>query len=106
VVTPGVIEMPAETDVLEAIMQAGGFILPEAEVRNIVVIRHREGQRYAYSVNLEPALKGGGTQPFYLQPQDIVYVPRTKITKVDQWVDQHISKLLPPFPVYFPVPID
>jgi len=106
VVTPGVIEMPAETDVLEAIMQAGGFLLPEAEVRNVIVIRYRDGQRYAFSVNLAPALKGGGTQPFYLQPQDIVYVPRTKITKVDQWVDQHINMLIPRPPIFFSIPLD
>jgi len=101
VVTPGVIEMPAETDVLEAIMQAGGFILPEAKVENIIVIRHRDNQRYAYSVNLAPALKGDGSQPFYLQPQDIVYVPRTKITMVNQWVDQHINKLIPDTGFFF-----
>ncbi len=95
VITPGVIEIPAEVDVLQAVMQAGGFIFPEAEVKNVIVIRHKSGQRYAYSVNLDGALKGEATQPFYLQPQDIVYVPRTKITKLDQWVDQHISQLLP-----------
>jgi len=80
--------------------------LPEAEVKNIVVIRHRDGQRYAYSVNLESPLKGNGSQPFYLQPQDIVYVPRTKITKVDQWVDQHINKLMPSIPFGFYYRID
>lgn len=101
VLTPGVIEMPGEIDVLEAVMEAGGFILPEAEVKNVVVIRHRDGQRYAYSVNLEPILKGDASQPFYLQPQDIVYVPRTKITKVGQWVDQHINKLMPDIGFYF-----
>jgi len=106
VVTPGIIEMPAETDVLEAVMQAGGFILPEAEVRNVIVIRHRDGQRYTYSINLKDAIEGNGSQPFYLQPQDIVYVPRTKITMVDQWVEQHITALLPPIPFYFSMPVD
>jgi len=100
VTTPGVIEMLGEIDVLEAIMEAGGFLLPEAELKNVVVIRHREGQRYAYSVNLKDSLKGKGSQPFYLQPQDIVYVPRTKITKVGQWVDQHINKLMPEIGFY------
>jgi polysaccharide export outer membrane protein len=101
VTTPGVIEMLGEIDVLEAIMEAGGFLLPEAEFRNVIVIRHKEGQRYAYSVNLENSLKGKGSQPFYLQPRDIVYVPRTKITKVGQWVDQHINSLMPDIGLYF-----
>ena len=95
VISPGVVEIPAEVDVLQAIMQAGGFMLPEAEVKNVIVIRHKGVQRYAYSVNLGGALKGEATQSFYLQPQDIVYVPRTKITRLDQWVDQHINKLIP-----------
>jgi protein involved in polysaccharide export with SLBB domain len=95
VITPGVVEIPAEVDVLQAIMQAGGFILPEAEVKNVIVIRHKGGQRYAYSVDLGGALKGEATQSFYLQPQDIVYVPRTQITKLGQWVDQHINNLIP-----------
>ncbi len=101
VITPGVIDMPAELDVLEAIMEAGGFILPEAEVKNVVIIRHLDGQRYAYSVDLGSVLKGEGSQTFYLQPQDIVYVPRTKITKLGQWVDQHINKLIPDTGFFF-----
>jgi protein involved in polysaccharide export with SLBB domain len=101
VMTPGVIEMPAEIDVLEAIMEVGGFLLPEAEVKSVIVIRHREDQRYAYSINLENALKGETSQPFYLQPQDIVYVPRTKITMLNQWVDQHINKLIPETGFFF-----
>jgi len=100
VITPGVIDMPAEIDVLEAIMESGGFILPEAEFKNVIVIRHLDGQRYAYSVDLGDALKGKGSQPFYLQPQDIVYVPRTKITRAGQWVDQHINKILPEIGLY------
>ncbi len=101
VVTPGVIEMPGKTDVLEAVMQSGGFILPEAEVKNVIVIRHKDGQRYAYTVNLEAALKGKASVPFFLRPQDIVYVPRTKITMVGQWVDQHINSIMPDTGLFF-----
>ena len=97
VMTPGIVEMPGKLTVLEAIMQAGGFDMREAEVRNVVVIRHKNGQRYGYSVDLAPALAntGDGTEPFYLEPQDIVYVPQTEIAKVGQWVDQHINQLIP-----------
>jgi hypothetical protein len=44
---------------------------------------------------LKSALTGGETQPFFLEAQDIVYVPRTEIAKVGQWVDQHINALVP-----------
>jgi protein involved in polysaccharide export with SLBB domain len=95
VMTPTIVGMPGKLSVLEAIMQAGGFDMREAEVQNVVVIRHKHGQRYGYSLNLKPVLTGGETRPFYLEPQDIVYVPRTEIAKVAQWIDQHINKLIP-----------
>jgi protein involved in polysaccharide export with SLBB domain len=76
-------------------MQAGGFNVKEAEVRNVIVIRHINGRRCGQSINLKPALTGDEVQPFYLAPRDIVYVPQTTIAKVDQWVDQHINKIIP-----------
>ncbi len=95
VMRPGIVEMPGEMTVLGAIMQAGGFDLTEAEVKNVVVIRHGKNRRYGYSVDLKPALTGHETPPFYLGPEDIVYVPRTTIAMVNQWVDQHINKIIP-----------
>lgn len=101
VMTPGIVEMPGKLTVLAAVMQAGGFDMREAEVRNVVVVRHKEGRRYGYSLDLKPALVGGETQPFFLDPQDIVYVPRTTIAKVDQWIDQHINQLIPQSGFFF-----
>jgi polysaccharide export outer membrane protein len=101
VMAPGIIEMPGEMNVLEAIMQAGGFNMREAELRNVVVIRHKNDQRYGYSINLKPALAGDDTRPFYLEPKDIVYVPRTKIAQVNQWIDQHINKIIPDTGLFF-----
>lgn len=95
VMAPGIVEMPGMMTLLEAIMQAGGFDLRQAEVRNVIVIRHINGRRYGQSINLKPALAGDEVQPFYLEPKDIVYVPQTTIAKVDQWIDQHINKIIP-----------
>ena len=101
VVEPGIIEMPGELTVLEAITQAGGFDVREAEVKNVVVIRHRDGQRYGHALDLRAAVAGKRTEPFLLEPQDIVYVPRTKIAKVNQWIDQHINKIIPDTGMFF-----
>lgn len=95
VMAPGIVEMPGTMTLLEAVMQAGGFNIKEAEVRNVIIIRHINGQRYGQSINLKPALTGDKVQPFYLAPKDIIYVPQTTIAKVDQWVDQHINKIIP-----------
>jgi polysaccharide export outer membrane protein len=95
VLTPGTIQIPAKTTVLEAIMQAGGFDMLEARVRNVIVIRHKNGERYVYKVDLGDAIKGKETRPFFLEPEDIIYVPRTKIVEINQWIDQHINKIIP-----------
>jgi protein involved in polysaccharide export with SLBB domain len=95
VMAPGVFDMPGPMTLLEAIILAGGLDLMQAEVRNIVVIRHEGDRRYGYAVDLQPALQGSESRPFYLRPKDIVYVPQTRIAKVDQWVDQNINQLIP-----------
>ncbi len=104
VMSPGIVQMPGKMTVLEAIMEVGGFNLREAEVRNVVVIRHKGGQRYGHALNLKASLAGEETQPFFLEPKDIVYVPRTKIARIDQWVDQHINKLIPRTGFIYTVP--
>jgi len=104
VVKPGIVEMPAEMALMEAIMQAGGFDLREAEVESVLVLRHEGRHWKGYKVNLKPTIEGTASECFFLQPKDIVHVPRTKIAKVDQWVDQHISRLIPQM-FYFRIPI-
>ena len=101
VVTPGPIELLRTMTVLEAIMKAGGLDLHEAEPANVVVIRYQNGQRYGYAINVKPALEGKPIDPFYLKPQDIIYVPRTKIAKLNQWIDQHINKVIPDTGLFF-----
>ena len=95
VLLPGPIEMNGKMTALEAIIQAGGIDYKEAEVKNVVVIRHHNGTRYGYLLNLEPTLEGKEAQPFFLESKDIVYVPRTEIAKINQWIDQHINRIVP-----------
>jgi protein involved in polysaccharide export with SLBB domain len=92
---PGLIAMPGRLTALEAIMQAGGFNPLTGKINNVVIIRHKDGKRYGCALDFRDALKGGEFQPFYLEAQDIVYVPRTNIAKVNQWIDQYINKLVP-----------
>ena len=95
VMRPGTIEISGRITALEAIMQAGGVDFREAQVKNVVVIRHYEGTRYGYLLNMEPILAGKESRPFFLEAKDIVYVPRTEIAKVNQWIDQYINKIVP-----------
>ncbi len=92
---PGIIVTSGRITVLEAIMESGGFNLRTANVKNILVIRSKDGERYGHRLNLKPALKGKTDQPYYLEPYDIVYVPRTKSAVIDQWIDTHIDAMFP-----------
>jgi len=88
---PGVVRIPGEITAIEAIMEIGGFDLRAAERKNVIVIRYTDGRRHAYKLDLA----GNETKPFYLQPRDIVHVPRTKIAELNQWIDRHINKIIP-----------
>jgi protein involved in polysaccharide export with SLBB domain len=94
---PGLVEMPGAMTALEAIMHSGGFNLEKAEVQNVVVVRQKEGRYTGYALNFKDALGGQETQSFILEPRDIVYVPRTQIADINQWVSQYFYKLVPPF---------
>jgi polysaccharide biosynthesis/export protein len=98
---PGLLEMPGDMTLLEAVMQAGGFNLDKAEVRNIVVARVTDGKQYGYGLDLSEALAGKEVHPFYLKPRDIVYVPRTTIADVNLWISQYLYKILPPVSIGF-----
>jgi protein involved in polysaccharide export with SLBB domain len=104
VVRPGMIQMPGDMTAAEAIMEAGGFDMDEARLDSVIVIRQTGGRWQGFKTDMKSTMEGEGMEPFYLHPRDIVYVPRTKIAKVDLWIEQHINKLIPRIPVYFSVP--
>jgi protein involved in polysaccharide export with SLBB domain len=95
VLSPGAFPMNRFLTALDAVVAAGGFDAYSAEVRSVVVVRQTPEGRKGYLLDFKDTLAGGHNQPFYLQPFDVVYVPRTRISKIDQWVDQHITQLLP-----------
>ena len=102
---PGPVQMPGRMTVLEAVMDVGGGTRPTADMRNVLVVRQRDGRNYGCLVNLKDVLKGKEGASFFLQPRDVVYVPPTFITKADDWVDQYFNKLVPQTRSVFLYPI-
>jgi len=92
---PQFIPLVTQLTPLQAIIQAGGFIKETAQLRNVVIIRHRDGKRYAATIDLRNALYAPRSEPLFLEPNDVVFVPRSRIDRVDQWVDQYINKIIP-----------
>ena len=102
---PTHIEMKGRLTAIEAIIRAGGFNPQTAEVKNVVIIRHKSGKRYGCAIDFSNALAGKSSTPFYLEPHDIVYVPRTVIAQVTQWIDQYINKMIPRTGLIFSTPL-
>lgn len=92
---PGAIDVQGRVTALDAIMQAGGFLTQTAALNNVIIIRHEGDERYGCSIDVSNTFKGKSEKQFYLKPNDIVYVPRTTIVKVNAWVDQYIEQIIP-----------
>jgi polysaccharide export outer membrane protein len=92
---PGFVPLTSPKTALQAIIESGGFVKESAQLRNVVIIRQRDGRQYARSLDLRKAIYSGCGTPFYLEPNDVVYVPRTVIDRVDQWVEQYINEIIP-----------
>ena len=75
VLRPGKLQADRPMTVLEAIMESGGFDLNRADMKEVTILRQFEGQTVSYKVDLKKAFKGATTEPFFLKPSDIVYVP-------------------------------
>jgi hypothetical protein len=56
-------------------MEAGGFDHRRAKAGTVSVIRKESGQQRRFTLDLKRALSEGDTNPFYVQPFDIIHVP-------------------------------
>lgn len=95
VMRPRSVEMPGNLTVMAAVMEAGGLDYQSAAPKMVLVMRESCTGYQTFKINLEDRLEGRDRAPFYLQPRDIVYVSRSRIADANQWVDQHINRLLP-----------
>lgn len=75
VLRPGKISTDRPLSALEAVMEAGGFDSARANMKAVVIIRQVEGQTRNYTIDLQSVLSGRQSQPFMLEPSDIVFVP-------------------------------
>ena len=75
VLHPGKISTDHPITALEAIMEAGGFDYTRANLKNVEVIRQEGNQTKNYRLNLKQVMDGKVSEPFYLKPGDIIYVP-------------------------------
>jgi protein involved in polysaccharide export with SLBB domain len=93
---PGVYPLEGAPSALQAVITANGTIDSSRMNDVIVVRRNPNGKPYVFKTNLRVALTRGHTDnDILLRPFDTVYVPKKTISKLNQWVDEYINKLVP-----------
>ena len=92
---PGMVPLTDRMTALEAVMAAGGYLNESAKPENVVLVRHANGKREAMLLDLTKPLENSESGQVFLRPLDIVFVPRTRISKVNQWVRQYINNMIP-----------
>jgi len=93
--SPGTLELSANMTALQAILQAGGF-KRTAELRNIVIMRNQGTQEPLFvTLDLKGDVEALNHGDILLKPHDILFVPRSGIAKLNQFVDQYITDLIP-----------
>ena len=75
VLRPGKIVSDRKLAAFEAIMEAGGYDPAKANLKEVLVLREENGQNRTYTVNLQEAMSGNSSAPFYLKPFDKIIVP-------------------------------
>lgn len=99
---PGAIDMKPNMTVLQALAAASGPIRG-AKMNSVVLLRRGEaGALNAARLDLTRAdIANAEYQDQYLRPGDIIYVPKTVIANVNEFLSQVYDGLFPPFDIYF-----
>ena len=93
---------PVQRDMtlLQAIATAGGAN-NSAKLKNVMLLRRgMQGKVEAIKVDLSKPLKGLVSNDLYVQPQDIIYVPKTFVANASTFLGQVYDGLLPPIDTY------
>ncbi len=90
----GLITMPAGLTALQAVMQSGGFKVTAQPSETLVIRKGLDSRPVPVRVDLDSMLSGRtDSEDFRLQPDDIVYVPKSAIAKANQFVNQYVEQL-------------
>jgi len=93
---PKMIEMGGYMTIMQAISVAGGLKISSYPEEVIVIRRNGLKKPFVLAVNLAEARDGSDvTQDIALKPNDIIFVPKSAIANVNDWVKLYIRNNLP-----------
>lgn len=94
VAQPGIIRMPGRLTALQGIVEAGGFA-HGARLDSVVILRDNGTSEPLFlTVNLKDPLNRKGPD-VALQAGDIVFVPKTRITTIAEFMSRNVRELSP-----------
>jgi protein involved in polysaccharide export with SLBB domain len=92
---PGVIRSAIPLTATGAIAQAGGVKLPSAQSDGAILLRRKpDGKVVYYKLAFHGNLPGSDGDPI-LRTNDLVYVPRTAIASVADFIQGNITRIIP-----------
>jgi len=95
VVRPGLVPMPGQLTVLEAIAESGG-ILKSGKGSEVILIRKGpDGLPVISELKIWDDDQPTSQAATLLNPYDVLVVPERGISKAGRWVDDHIRKMIP-----------
>jgi protein involved in polysaccharide export with SLBB domain len=90
----GLLELPAGMTAIQAVFQAGGFRETAQPAETLVIRKGPDNRPVPIRVNLTSVMKGNEEgADFRLQPDDVVYVPKSAIAQANKFVNQYIEQL-------------
>jgi protein involved in polysaccharide export with SLBB domain len=93
---PGVVPLTGRVTVLQAIAAAGGYKETARTQEAILIRRGPSNEPLPVPINLDQVLSGRDTtQDVLLMPYDIVFLPKSSIANVNNWVRQYVRNILP-----------
>jgi protein involved in polysaccharide export with SLBB domain len=94
VVEPGLVPLEGNLTALAAVLKAKGF-RPTAKLNSVILLRNNgDGKPQITRVDLGDVAEKGKTD-LTLQPYDVVYVPKARISKANEFIDRYFRQLLP-----------
>jgi protein involved in polysaccharide export with SLBB domain len=93
---PGPVDLQQRMTLTQALASVGS-VNPDATVSTVVLLRRRsENTAQAYRLDLRGVLAGESlAADVVLQPDDVIFVPRTFVASMEQFVDQVFGGLIP-----------
>lgn len=93
---PGVYDFRGPIDPLQAVALAGGFLNSARRQEVVVISRVPGGAQQVSLVDLRSrAIRNGLPQGVTLRRFDVVFVPRTRVSDWNLWVQQYVRDALP-----------